>query len=106
VSYDQKTGHLTFTARFSIGDVRDVFTFDGRLTTTEVTGTLKRRWGRMRGRHKRADHAQETTGGEALIGASSYPSLARLGEDLWAADAVIGTDVPGWWAMESAFAGM
>jgi hypothetical protein len=43
VSYDQKTGHLTFTARFSIGDERDVFMFDGRLTTTEVTGTLKRR---------------------------------------------------------------
>jgi hypothetical protein len=56
VSYDQNTGHLAFTARLSIGDLvlgvgpdkqinqvpsRDVFTFDGRLATTDVTGTLK-----------------------------------------------------------------
>jgi hypothetical protein len=43
VSYDQKTGHLTFTARLSelIGPVKDVVTFDGRLATTDVTGTLK-----------------------------------------------------------------
>jgi hypothetical protein len=51
VSYDQKTGHLTFTARLTIGSdylgegkqvpSRDVFMFDGRLAATEVTGTLK-----------------------------------------------------------------
>jgi hypothetical protein len=51
VSYDEKTGHLAFTARLTVGSdyirggkevpSRDVFTFDGHLATTEVTGTLK-----------------------------------------------------------------
>jgi len=51
VSCDEKTGHLTFTARLTIGSdypgegkhvpSRDVLTFDGRLAAAEVTGTLK-----------------------------------------------------------------
>jgi hypothetical protein len=51
VSYDEKTGHLAFTARLTVGSdyvrggdqvpSRDVFTFDGHLATTEITGTLK-----------------------------------------------------------------
>jgi hypothetical protein len=49
VPYDEKTGHLTFTARLGSDYIRggkevpsrDVFTFDGRVATTEVTGTLK-----------------------------------------------------------------
>lgn len=51
LSYDKKTGHLTFIARLSSGTVyaqgvadgtpaRDLFTFDGRLAATEITGTL------------------------------------------------------------------
>jgi hypothetical protein len=43
VSYDQKTGHLTFTARllFNETDPAHVFTFDGLVAAAEVTGTLK-----------------------------------------------------------------
>jgi hypothetical protein len=44
LTYDQKTGHPTFTARLFFADTGpapDVFTFDGRLATTGVTGALK-----------------------------------------------------------------
>jgi hypothetical protein len=43
VSYDRKTGHLTFTAQIAIDaapPINDIFTFDGRLAATELTGTL------------------------------------------------------------------
>jgi hypothetical protein len=83
VSYDEKTGHLTFTARLTVGSdyvrggkevpSRDVFTFDGHLATTEVTGTLK---------HVDQVHVKSVATSERIRlkkqreDLSSYPSLA------------------------------
>jgi hypothetical protein len=80
-SYDQKTGHLTFTARLLFGNTgpaQDVFTFDGHLATTEVTGTLK---------HVNESHPQRGATSERITlkkpevenfsqTLKSYPSLA------------------------------
>ena len=51
-SYDEKSGRLSFAARLTLGNdyiagrgevpSRDLFAFDGRLGTAELTGTLKR----------------------------------------------------------------
>jgi hypothetical protein len=86
VSYDQKTGHLTFTARLLFNKKTDpahVFTFDGRLATAEVTGTLK---------HVDESHPQGGATSERITfkkpkeegevaALKSYPSLAA-----WSAD--------------------
>jgi hypothetical protein len=89
LSYDKKTGHLTFIARLSSGNVyaqgvadgtpaRDLFTFDGRLATTEITGTLI---------HVDEVVPQDSPTSEQITlkkeeGVKSYPSLADWRRDL------------------------
>jgi hypothetical protein len=83
VSYDQKTGRLTFTAPLSFSfktDPTHVFKFDGRLAATEVTGTLK---------HVDESHPERGATSERItfkkseeVGKlKSYPSLADWSGD-------------------------
>jgi hypothetical protein len=90
LSYDKKTGHLTFIARLSSGTLyakslpadgvpdRDVFTFDGRLATAAMTGMLIH--------VDEADPEDRPTSEPIALkkvdGVDDYPSLADWRRDL------------------------